>query len=186
MSKQSGRGRSGASGREIGVVKKYSEAAGHGFIAAEAGTDDVYVSIGVVQHSGITPFGPGLRVSYRKIEHSPGKYRATDLKIATKGSVKNKFHQHDQGGRVCTQASFDPERWFQGVITWFDPGKGYGFVRFSEESKDAYLPQRIFSDLGMNPRKRIEDHAVKIKIAQGQRPGSLVVTKIAFLQPLSL
>lgn len=63
-----------------GTVKWFNATKGYGFIAPEAGGNDVFVHITAVQKAGLNGLTEGQRVSY-ELETSRGKTAAGDLKV---------------------------------------------------------------------------------------------------------
>ena len=64
-----------------GIVKWFNITKGHGFIAPEDGSKDVFVHISALQDSGITELNEGQKVTYDLQSHN-GKTSAVDLKLA--------------------------------------------------------------------------------------------------------
>jgi CspA family cold shock protein len=63
---------------QTGVVKWFNPGKGYGFIAPDAGGDDIFVHISAVQHSGLRKLNEGERVRYA-IEQREGRVAAVGL-----------------------------------------------------------------------------------------------------------
>jgi cold shock protein len=63
-----------------GTVKWFNATKGFGFIAPDAGGNDVFVHITALQKAGINALNEGQRVSY-ELENSRGKDAAGNLKL---------------------------------------------------------------------------------------------------------
>jgi len=178
--------------RVIGTVSNFFPQRGFGFISPETGGADIYVNTNTVSQSGIHGFGAGIKVSFRLIEIDRGRFRAVDLKLVGGDKLINNkaLNQPEQNLRKRNMAPKimsvpDPEEWFRGTITWFDPEKGYGVVEFPDNRGEAYLSQRILGELGLSVKKPLKDLAVKVQLMRGRKLNTVEVASIAFLQPIS-
>lgn len=63
-----------------GTVKWFNATKGYGFIAPEAGGNDVFVHITAVQQAGLTGLNEGQKVDY-DLETNRGKTSAGNLKV---------------------------------------------------------------------------------------------------------
>ena len=64
-----------------GTVKWFNTTKGFGFIAPEAGGNDVFVHISAVERSGLTGLADDQKVSYELSEGRDGRQMAADLKL---------------------------------------------------------------------------------------------------------
>ena len=65
-----------------GTVKWFNTTKGFGFIAPEAGGNDVFVHISAVERSGIGELKDGQVVTYELQEGRDGRASATNLELA--------------------------------------------------------------------------------------------------------
>lgn len=65
-----------------GTVKWFNTDKGYGFIAPEAGGDDVFVHISAVERAGLRTLADGQAVSYELETNRSGKTSAVDLRLA--------------------------------------------------------------------------------------------------------
>jgi cold shock protein len=63
-----------------GTVKWFNATKGYGFIAPEAGGNDVFVHITAVQKAGLTGLNEGQKVNY-ELETNRGKTSAGNLEV---------------------------------------------------------------------------------------------------------
>ena len=63
---------------QTGIVKWFNPGKGYGFIAPDAGGDDIFVHISAVQHSGLRKLNEGERVRFA-IEQRQGRVAAVGL-----------------------------------------------------------------------------------------------------------
>lgn len=139
--------------RESGTVKMYNEERGFGFIEPRSGGSDVFVHVSELRQAGI--FGglkEGQSVLFRKFTQSNGRNAATDIEI-------------DDDQKVIP---IDQNRWYQGVIKWFDPDRGYGFIAPEDGKKDVFIHRSVLDMAGFHTTFRIESQKVRYKVGQGQ------------------
>ncbi len=66
---------------QTGIVKWFNPGKGYGFIAPDAGGDDIFVHISAVQHSGMRKLNEGERIRFA-IEQRQGRVAAVGLQRA--------------------------------------------------------------------------------------------------------
>ena len=64
-----------------GTVKWFNTTKGYGFIAPEAGGNDVFVHISAVERSGLTGLADNQKVRYDLQEGRDGRASAVDLEL---------------------------------------------------------------------------------------------------------
>jgi CspA family cold shock protein len=70
-----------AAAAQTGIVKWFNPGKGYGFIAPDAGGDDIFVHISAVQHAGLRKLNEGERVKFA-IEQRQGRLAAVGLERA--------------------------------------------------------------------------------------------------------
>ncbi|WP_371170795.1 cold-shock protein [Aliiroseovarius sp. 2305UL8-7] len=70
------------SDKQTGTVKWFNTTKGFGFIAPEAGGNDVFVHISAVERSGLTGLADNQKVRYDLQEGRDGRSSAVDLELA--------------------------------------------------------------------------------------------------------
>jgi CspA family cold shock protein len=170
--------------REEGMVKEFSYQRGYGFIQPRTSDEAVFVNIAAVRQSGIRRFEAGILVSYRLIEIDPGQFRAVDVRLVKVKPETEKVHVQPRNAQYMNKSprgTPTSHTWISAVIKWFDSEKGYGFVKFPNGQKDAYLSKRVLGTLKITLKKPLENTAVKVQLMPGRIPDSIEVSAIAFL-----
>jgi CspA family cold shock protein len=66
---------------QTGIVKWFNPGKGYGFIAPDAGGDDIFVHISAVQHAGLRKLNEGERVRFA-LEQREGRVAAVGIERA--------------------------------------------------------------------------------------------------------
>ncbi|MCK0139171.1 MULTISPECIES: cold-shock protein [Aliiroseovarius] len=69
--------------KQTGTVKWFNTTKGYGFIAPEAGGNDVFVHISAVERSGLTGLADNQKVRYDLQEGRDGRASAVDLELVS-------------------------------------------------------------------------------------------------------
>ncbi|GHE87310.1 cold-shock protein [Aliiroseovarius zhejiangensis] len=69
--------------KQSGTVKWFNTTKGYGFIAPEAGGNDVFVHISAVERSGLTGLADNQKVRYDLQEGRDGRQSAVDLELVS-------------------------------------------------------------------------------------------------------
>ncbi|MCK8482490.1 cold-shock protein [Aliiroseovarius sp. S2029] len=69
--------------KQSGIVKWFNTTKGYGFIAPEAGGNDVFVHISAVERSGLTGLADNQKVRYDLQEGRDGRQSAVDLELVS-------------------------------------------------------------------------------------------------------
>ena len=173
-----------------GVVKFFNPAKGFGFIAPDDGGADVFVHISAVERSGLSGLEDGDQVSYElESDRRSGKLAAVDLQVT--GSAPS-------GGRPSRSAA--PSRGFareergsrpggsrggggresagsgSGVVKWFNPQKGFGFIQPSDGSGDVFVHISAVERAGLSDLR--EGQPIAYEIEQDRRTGKASATNL--------
>jgi len=167
---------------EFGFVKKIVFPQGYAFIIPDSGGEDIFIGSTTIEQSKIDPFVEGIRISYRVIKIKE-RLRAIDLKL-----IKGVNYPNGDfcTGTQCNDGIFfeplfpNPNQWINGMLKWYNPEKGYGFVTFEENIRDVLLTKQVFATLpGGNENTRVENLSVKVKIIACRKPGMFQVKAIS-------
>lgn len=167
-----------------GTVKFFNSAKGFGFISPDDGGADVFVHISAVERSGLAGLNDGDLVTFElEQDRRSGKMAATDLQVT--GSAG------PQAAARRPQRSFDrPARSFErdsygggasmgsgeGVVKWFNPVKGFGFIQPSSGGGDVFVHISAVERAGLTGLN--EGQRVSFELTQDRRTGKTSATNL--------
>ncbi|MBS29252.1 MAG: cold-shock protein [Alphaproteobacteria bacterium] len=154
---------SGDSGgdRISATVKWFNPIKGYGFVQPDNGTGDAFVHVSVLEAAGHTDLQDGAELEC-EIEQGPRGPMVSVIHTVTAGSAE-----------VADVVDADAPA-VVGVVKFFDPNKGYGFVvPEGEGGQDVFVSGRVVAQSGL--RMLEADARVRVTTKMGEK-GPLAVT----------
>jgi CspA family cold shock protein len=174
-----------------GVVKFFNAAKGYGFISPDEGGGDIFVHVSAVERACLGGLNDGDQVSY-EIEHDrrSGKPSAVDLEVLGFAPVADR-RPNGGGASRPGEARRDPSARppnrqgadhraatgsGSGVVKWFNPTKGFGFIQPSDGGGDVFVHISAVERAGL--RTLDDGQAVSYDIEQDRRTGKSSATNL--------
>jgi cold shock protein len=164
-----------------GTLKFFNSTKGFGFIAPDDGGADVFVHVSAVERSGLAGLNEGDQVSFEiEQDRRSGKVNAVDLSMlgagapaAARSASSGSRRGHDGGGRdgaarnsAAVQPSDGPG---YGVVKWFNPTKGFGFIQPDDGSGDVFVHVSAVEQAGLGGLA--EGQPISYDLEQDRRTG---------------
>lgn len=177
-----------------GTVKFFNAAKGYGFIASDDGGGDIFVHVSAVERAGLDGLNDGDQVSF-EIEHDrrAGKPSAVDLEMlssATPSAARSPGPgvwrpsggghgghgaRSSHGDGVGPRAR-DSVGSGSGVVKWFNPTKGFGFIQPNDGSGDVFVHISAVERAGLGGLT--DGQVVSYEIEQDRRTGKASATNL--------
>lgn len=167
-----------------GTVKFFNPAKGFGFISPEDGGADIFVHVSAVERSGLHGLNDGDQVAFEiERDRKTGKAAAIDLKMlaaaSPQGRASSNFSPRDrrgpppvERGRPAGQSAGSG----RGVVKWFNPAKGFGFIQPAEGGGDVFVHISAVEQAGLNGLN--EGQPIAYELEQDRRSGKTSATNL--------
>jgi len=170
-----------------GTVKFFNPAKGFGFISPEDGGADIFVHISAVERSGLNGLDDGDQVTFEvQQDRRSGKLEAIELERTGSGPAPGprsarpapQQRGYDSAPRRSSTGGHDrdPAGSGSGVVKWFNPAKGFGFIQPSDGGGDVFVHISAVEQAGW--RGLDEGQAVAFDLEQDRRSGKTSATNL--------
>jgi CspA family cold shock protein len=169
-----------------GTVKFFNAAKGFGFISPHDGGADVFVHVSAVERSGLSSLNDGDEVSFElEQDRRSGKLAAVDLVVTGSAppSARSSRPPPSRGGYDRGGDSYGSPRGApatmgsgSGVVKWFNPQKGFGFIQPNEGGGDIFVHISAVERAGLQGLN--EGQAISYEIEQDRRTGKASATNL--------
>jgi len=127
-------------GEAKGTVKFFNGQKGFGFIVRDDSGEDVFVHISAVEQAGLTGLAEGQPLAFTLVDRG-GRVSASDLKI--EGDALPVAEAPRAPARELTGEKAS------GVVKFFNPMKGFGFIQRDDGQPDAFVHISAVERAGM-------------------------------------
>jgi CspA family cold shock protein len=161
-----------------GSVKWFNPTKGFGFIAPEDGDADVFVHISAVEQAGLSALQDGQTVRYElEADRRTGKQSAVALEVLGGGDSapraprppRDSFRPAPSRGPSGGGGDRDSQGPGAGVVKWFNPTKGFGFIKPDDGGEDLFVHVSAVEQSGL--RGLEEGQAVAYDVELDRRKG---------------
>lgn len=167
-----------------GVVKFFNQAKGFGFISRNDGGGDIFVHISALHDSGLDDLGENDEVSFEiERDRRSGKETAVSLRVLAQGTPSR------GGGRQPERAAPGRGRGPEtnnrasagsgdGVVKWFNPTKGFGFIQPSNGGADIFVHISAVERAGLGTLN--DGQVLAYDLEEDRRSGKLAAVNLRF------
>jgi CspA family cold shock protein len=124
----------GETTRLTGSIKWFNRNKGFGFIVAADGGGDVFLPLAVLERSGFAQAPEGATVVFECAQGAKGRAAVAILNLDASTAQPSRPPPRDRGGEAR-----GPAETLEGVVKWYDPARGFGFVVANDGGKDVFV-----------------------------------------------
>ncbi|MFI8523979.1 cold-shock protein [Promicromonospora sukumoe] len=118
-----------------GTVSWYDDTKGFGFVAPDAGGEDIFVHVSALGR-GLTELAEGARVTFDVVDGDKGPNARNVQLVRGSGSARPAT---DRGRPSRPAASSGPVRGGQGTVSRYDADRGFGFITPDAGGEDLFV-----------------------------------------------
>lgn len=164
----------GEAARLSGKIKWFNRSKGFGFIVPDDGTSDVFLPLAVLERSGFGEAPDGASVSIEWAQGPKGRAAVQVLELDASTAQPRptregrSFRQRDDGGYQGGQDSGGgPAESLDGVVKWYDPARGFGFILPNDGGKDIFIHVTALRRSGLDALE--PGQPVRMMVSQARR-----------------
>ena len=152
------------------VVKWFNAEKGFGFVEVSGGSGDAFLHVSVLQRAGADAVAPGANLRVRVGPGQKGQQVTEVLEIKEGDAPPSPSPRFGVGGGGGPRFSAPPPgsgEEMRGVVKWYNPQKGFGFVTPESGGKDVFIHATALERSGMPPLA--EGQTVTMMVVQGRK-----------------
>lgn len=159
------------------TVKWFNTEKGFGFVELADGSGDVFLHANTLQAAGHQTVGPGMTLAVRVGQGQKGRQVDQVLSVDESTAEQPRSRAPSPGG--YDSAAPRPPRGARpqvdlasgvemvGVVKWYNPDKGFGFITPKDGSKDVFVHATVLERAGLAPLA--ENQSVRMTVVQGAK-----------------
>lgn len=125
------------------VVKWFNLSKGFGFVAPADNTPDAFMHVSVLTRAGLQQIAEGTKLLVQIGNGPKGRQILQIISVLGQGEIPAAPALHQQ-------TASGPTEEMTGVVKWFKPEKGFGFVAPDDGGKDVFVHKSVVSRLGLS------------------------------------
>jgi CspA family cold shock protein len=166
--------------RLAGKIKWFNRSKGFGFIIPNDGGGDVFLPLSALERSGHGEAPDGASIVFEWTQGPKGRAVAQVLELDASTATpraprENRFRGGGSGGgggeREGYRDSYDEQggatESLDGVVKWYDPARGFGFILPNDGSKDIFVHVTALRRSGIEMLE--PGQPVRMMVAQARR-----------------
>ena len=155
------------------IVKWFAPDKGFGFVELADGSGDAFLHIAVLQAAGHDGVDPETKLSVQVGQGQKGRQVTAVLSVDTSAGASPppsvrpaRRPSSDRRGRPAVE--------IEGIVKWFNPDKGFGFVVCEDGGKDVFLHISVVERAGLRGLNEGQQLAMKVVMTQKGREATEV------------
>ena len=164
----------GEAARLSGKIKWFNRSKGFGFIVPEDGTSDIFLPLAVLERSGFNEAPDGASVTFEWVQGPKGRAATQVFQLdASTASPRPSREGGGGGGRFRQRddsygnEGSGPVESLDGVVKWYDPARGFGFILPNDGGKDIFVHVTALRRSGLDGLE--PGQPVRMMVSQARR-----------------
>lgn len=154
--------------RLAGKIKWFNRSKGFGFIIPNDGSGDVFLPLSALERAGYSEAPDGASVLFEWTQGPKGRAVAQVLELdASTATPRAPRENRFRGGREGHEEQSGPTESLDGVVKWYDPARGFGFILPNDGSKDIFVHVTALRRSGIEMLE--PGQPVRMMVAQARR-----------------
>jgi cold shock protein len=127
--------------RLSGKIKWFNRTKGFGFVIPDDGTSDVFLPLVVLERSGFSEAPDGASVVFEWMQGPKGRAvtQILDLDASTAAPRMPREGRPRSRDNGDGYEAAGPKESRDGVVKWYDPARGFGFILPNDGGKDIFV-----------------------------------------------
>lgn len=157
--------------RLSGKIKWFNRSKGFGFIVPNDGSGDVFLPLAVLERSGFGEAPDGADITVEWTQGPKGRAAIQVLELDASQAVPRPQREgrprreFESGG--ADSGGGGPAEQIDGVVKWYDPARGFGFVLPSDGGKDVFVHVTALRRAGIDDLQPGQN--VRMQVSQARR-----------------
>ena len=160
----------GGGERLSGKIKWFNRSKGFGFIVPNDGSGDVFLPLAVLERSGFSEAPDGADITFEWVQGPKGRAATQVLDLDASSATprpprdaRPPRRDYNDGGSGAS----GPTEQVDGVVKWYDPARGFGFILPSDGGKDVFVHVTALRRAGIDDLQPGQN--VRMQVAQARR-----------------
>jgi CspA family cold shock protein len=156
----------GTAERLAGKIKWFNRSKGFGFIIPSDGTGDVFLPLAVLERAGFGEAPDGAAVVFDCVQGPKGR-AATQIVELDASTAQPRPPRDGRRGRDGFGETALAAEALDGVVKWYDPARGFGFVLPNDGGKDIFVHVTALRRSGLEGLE--PGQPVRMQVSQARR-----------------
>lgn len=157
-----------------GIVKFFDLGRGFGFISPADGREDIFVHTSAVEAAGLGALSEGDELEF-DVENQGGRFVATELDLIRKAPAS--VRPRSAPARSAPVAGGRSAGTVRGVVKWYNPTKGFGFIQPDDGAEDVFVHVSAVERAGLP--SLAAGQAVFFRIERDRRTGKISAAQLS-------
>src|SRR5690348_15310783 len=158
---------SGHSFRLTGKIKWFNRSKGFRFIVPSEGGGDICLPLSALERSGHSEAPHGASNVFESTQGPNGRAVAPTIALDPSTASPRTPSENRPRGRDSHEEGAGPTESLEGVVKWYDPARGFGFILPNDGGKDIFVHVTALRRSGIEMLE--PGQPVRMMVAQARR-----------------